>query len=181
MTGSGRAWSGKVIEGVFTQALADSLSAELRLRLVAEGVNVDGPVLESYPAEVFMRALEIAAAEIFPGKSQGEALRALGVKVVLALRARGAIKGPVLMVAKVMGPKRVLKQLVQQAHKGNTYLEVTLREVSHGAQLELNDGSLAEFLAGALEGLLGALGARSPIVEPRIDGPHRAVLHAHWG
>jgi uncharacterized protein (TIGR02265 family) len=172
--------SGKWVEGLFNRALGPSIDAELSLLLKAEGLELSRPLQNAYPREKFVTWLQISARELFPGQEQPAALRMLGAKVVEDLRAAGTIKSAVLTMAKFMGPRRVLRQLADYV-QGQSALKVKLEEQGKtAARLELNDGELAEFVAGSLEVILGIIGARSPKVDATQVSPDRSVLSLRW-
>ncbi len=172
--------SGKWVEGLFNRALGPSIDHELSELLKAEGLELKRPMQHSYPRERFVRWLTISARELFPGREQAEALRMLGAKCVEDLKTSGGIKSAVLTMAKVMGPRRVLRQLADYV-QGQSSLRVKVEEQGKtAAQIELNDGELADFVAGSLEVLLGYLGARSPKVDATTVSPERSVLSLRW-
>ncbi|MBK7865267.1 MAG: DUF2378 family protein [Archangiaceae bacterium] len=172
--------SGKWVEGLFNRALGPSIDAELSKLLEAEGLELKRPMQAKYPRDLFVRWVTLSARELFPGTEQPQALRLLGAKVVEDMRAAGDIRGAVLTMARLMGPRRVLRQLAEYV-QGQSSLRVKLEERSKtDVRLELNDGELADFLAGSLEVILGLVGARSATVETRCEAPDRSVLSLRW-
>jgi len=172
--------SGKWVHGLFNRALGPSIDAELSELLKAEGLELKRPMQHSYPREKFVRWITISARELFPGKEQAEALRLLGGKAVEDLKSSGDLKSTVLTMAKFMGPRRVLKQLADYV-QGQSTLRVKIEEQGKtAAQIELNDGELADFIAGSLEVLLSYIGARSPKVDATTVAPDRSVLSLRW-
>lgn len=172
--------SGKWVEGLFNRALGPSINHELSAMLEAEGLHLSRPMQHSYPRERFVTWVRIAARELFPGKEPALQLRALGGKVVEDLRAAGDIKGAVLTMAKFMGPRRVLRQLADYV-QGQSSLRVKVEDSGRsGANIELNDGELADFVAGSLEVILPLIGARGAKVETTQTTPERSVLQLRW-
>jgi uncharacterized protein (TIGR02265 family) len=172
--------SGKWVEGLFNRALGPSIDQELGALLKAEGLELSRPMQNSYPRERFVKWIMISARELFPDREQAQALRLLGAKVVEDLRSAGKIKGAVLGMAKLLGPRRVLKQLADYV-QGQSSLRVKLEERGKsGAALELNDGELVDFLAGSLEVILPLIGARDAKVDATLVTPERSVLVVHW-
>ena len=172
--------SGKWVEGLFNRALGPSIDAELSALLEAEGLQLKKPMQHSYPRERFVKWVNIAARELFPDKPQQQQLRSRGAKVVEDLRAAGDIKGAFLTMAKFMGPRRVLRQLADYV-QGQSSLRVKLEEKSKTeAKIELNDGELADFVAGSLEVILPLIGARGAKVETSETTPERCVLQLRW-
>ena len=172
--------SGKWVEGLFNKALGPSIDRELNELLKAEGLELSRPLQHAYPRERFVKWLTLSAREMFPDEEPAQALRLLGAKVVEDLRAAGSLKGPVLGVAKLLGPRRVLHKLADYV-QGQSSLRVKLEEQGKGAaQLELNDGELGDFVAGSLESILRLVGARSPQVDATQVAPDRSVLSLRW-
>ena len=172
--------SGKWVEGLFNRALGPSIDHELSELLKAEGLELSRPLQHAYPREKFVAWVRISARELFPGKEQNDALRLLGAKVVEDLKAAGTIKSAVLTMAKFMGPRRVLRQLADYVG-GQSALRVKLEEQGKtAARIELNDGDLADFVAGSLESILALVGARSAKVEAQQLRPDLSVLSARW-
>jgi uncharacterized protein (TIGR02265 family) len=66
------------VEAFFHRAMAARLDAEAKARIREAGIVLDEPLLSIYPAEVFHRAVSIAAAFAHPGVEPDEALYRLG-------------------------------------------------------------------------------------------------------
>jgi uncharacterized protein (TIGR02265 family) len=172
--------SGKWVEGLFNRALGPSINTQLNALLKAEGLELSRPFQSAYPREQFVTWIRISARELFPGEEQPTALRLLGAKVVEDMKAAGNIRGPFVAMAKLMGPRRVLRQLMQYV-QGQSSLRVKLEDQGKtAARIELNDGELADFVAGSLESILQLIGARSPKVETHQLRPDLSVLSARW-
>ena len=172
--------SGKWVHGLFNRALGPSIDQELSAMLEAEGLELKRPMHHSYPRERFVKWVTISARELFPDRTPDEQLRALGAKVVEDLRAAGDIKGPVLTMAKFLGPRRVLKQLADYV-QGQSSLRVKVEDQGKTeAKLELNDGDLADFVAGSLEVILPMIGARGAQVDLTSKAQDRSVLQLRW-
>lgn len=172
--------SGKWVEGLFNKALGPSITHELSAMLKAEGLDLSHPFQHAYPRERFAAWVQLVARELFPGQEQPAALHRLGAKVVDDLLGAGSIKGAIITVAKLAGPRRVLRQLADYVH-GQSALKVKLEERSKTeARIELNDGELADFVAGSLESILALVGARSPKVDTQRLSPEQSVLSVRW-
>lgn len=172
--------SGKWVNGLFNRALGPSIGKELNAQLKAEGLELNRPMQHSYPRDRFVKWVTLAARDLFPGQPPEQQLRALGARVVEDMRAAGDIKGAVLTMAKFMGPKRVLRQLADYV-QGQSSLRVKLEEKGKTeAKIELNDGELADFVAGSLEAILPLIGARSAKVEATTSSPDASVLSLKW-
>jgi uncharacterized protein (TIGR02265 family) len=172
--------SGKWVEGLFNKALGPSIGHELAELLKAEGLELSRPMQHAYPRERFVKWVTTCARELFPGQEPAQALKLLGAKVVEDLKAAGSIKGPIVGMAKLLGPRRVLRQLADYVH-GQSGLKVKLEERGKTeARIELNDGELADFVAGSLERILGMVGARGATVQTSNVSPEHSVLSLRW-
>jgi uncharacterized protein (TIGR02265 family) len=171
---------GQLVKGVFQRVLFQELSADLIGSMAAAGVDLSVPLQETYPKASWLRAIELTANSLFPDTPYADRLRRLGRHIIETLESRKMIKGPWLTMAKLMGPKRALKQA---ADLGVKYSPVRLdvKERS-GKELEidLDEDAQPEFLAGLLEGLVEALGGRDARVKVESATNGRAVMAATW-
>jgi uncharacterized protein (TIGR02265 family) len=172
--------SGRLVAGLFEKGLTGAVTPELRAHLEAEGIALQ-KLAPSYPHATWIRGLEITASELYAGEVLSDGLRKLGARVVRNLKASGVIKGPFLTMGKLMGPKRVLKQISGQPVRGAEFLRIEVHE-KNGKHLEvhLNDGAIGDFLAGGLEAILEVLGGRNPRVQPLVTTPERCILDVTW-
>ncbi len=172
--------SGKIVAGLFEKGLTGAVTPELEAHLLAEGIELRA-LRDTYPYDTWVRGLEVTAAELYQGEVLSDALRKLGGRVVTTVKHSGLIKGAWLTMGKLMGPKRVLLQIHNQPVRGADFLRVEVREKSSKhLEVQLNDGALGDFIAGALEAVLEGLGAKRPKVLPRITTPERCVLDVTW-
>jgi uncharacterized protein (TIGR02265 family) len=171
---------GKLVKGLFQRVLFQDLSAELILALAEAGLDLSAQVHEAYPRTVWFRSIELTADSLFPDVAAEARLRRLGRHVIEALESRKLVKGPWLSMAKLMGPRRALKQA---ADMGSQYSPVHLDVRERSAkELEVTvaEDQQAEFLAGLLEGLVGVLGGKAPSVKVESTGDGRAVMAVSW-
>ena len=172
--------SGKWVEGLFSRALGTAISANLARELEATGLALDRPLAATYPRTSFVQWLQLAAADLYPGLEPDAALEQLGVRVVQELQSSGGIKGPILMAAKLMGPRRTLRQLINYV-QGHSSLKIALDEKSRTeVHLTLNESDLARFVAGSLLQILNAVGARRPSVVTTIGTNDSSDLQLTW-
>ncbi len=171
---------GKLVGAVFGRVLAQDLTPELKHQLAREGVDVALPQPDSVPRETWDRAMEVTAAALFPKAEPPDALRHLGRHVVTVLPTRGLLKGPWLSMAKLLGPKRALKQ---GAELGVSNSPIHVKVVDRGSrevEVHIDDGKHPELLAGLLEGLVSILGGRDVHVLVASAQPASSVLIASW-
>ncbi len=172
---------GRLVQAVFKKVLAADVTPELTQLLKHEGLDLSAPLADEYPRTVWHRAIEVTAAALFP--TVGDALeqqRRLGRHVIISLQSRNLIKGPWLTMAKLLGPRRALKQA---SDFGAENLPVTLEikeKSSKELEVTVDDGRQIEFLEGLLEALVGMLGGREPRVAVISSTEQRAVFSATW-
>jgi uncharacterized protein (TIGR02265 family) len=172
--------SGRLIAGLFEKGLAGSVTPELQAHLVEAGIELTH-LKQHYPYEVWVRGLELTAAELYGGEVLSDALRKLGAQVVSNLKDQGIVPGPMLAMGKFMGPRRVLKQIHNQPVRGADFLKVEVVEKSkQHLELHFNDGAIGDFISGALEAVVELLGGRHPKVQAQVTTPERCILDVVW-
>lgn len=166
--------------GLFEVGLAKAVTPELVAHLAAEGIEL-GKLRDTYPYDTWVRGLEVTASELYGGEVLSDALRKLGARVVITVRDSGLVKGPILAMGRLMGPKRVLKHASGQPVRGADFLRIDVHE-KQGKRVEvhLNDGAIGDFVAGILEAVVEVLGARDAKVQALVTTPERCVLDVSW-
>ncbi|MBL8924345.1 MAG: DUF2378 family protein [Myxococcaceae bacterium] len=171
---------GKLVKGVFQRVLFPDLSAELITELAGAGLDLSIPVKDAYPRPIWYRSIELTAASLYPEGDPPARLRQLGRHVIEALDSRKLVKGPWLGMAKLMGPRRALKQAVEHgAQYSPIHLDIRERS-SKELEITVAEDQQTEFLAGLLEGLIGILGGKAPHVKVLSTANGRAVMAATW-
>ena len=168
---------GKLIDAVFRRVLHDEIAAPLEAQLLAAGVNVNAPAAAEVAKEIWYQAIELTAAALFPGH---DGQRRLGRHVLDSLQSKKLVKGPFLTMAKMLGPKRALKQAAQYS---DAFSPVPLRlEERDGKEVEVHadEGHQIDFLAGLLEGLVAALGGKDVRVLVDSQTSEKTVFVASW-
>lgn len=170
---------GKLVEGVFKRVLAPDLTPALISQLAAVGVDLSAPPQPSYPRTAWYLSVELTAKALFPEKPLDVQLRSLGGHIIDALQSRHVIKGPWLSMAKLMGPRRALKQAMDFTDRSPVKLTITERAKNEFA-ISANDTEQPDFLAGLLEAAIAMLGGKSPTVA--LEGTHEGSSHfrATW-
>ena len=171
---------GQWVKSVFQRVLFQDLSADLITALAGAGLDLSAQVEEAYPRPVWYRSIELTADSLFPELAQEKRLRQLGRHIIQSLESRRLVKGPWLAMAKLMGPRRALKQAAELGASNNPIpLEVKER-TSREVEITVEEDQQAEFLAGLLEGLVAALGGKSPHVKIESVANGHAVMAASW-
>lgn len=174
-----RAIPGKLVEGVFRKALAADLTPVLIVQLAEIGVDVSVPLKPAYPRATWYRAIELTAAALYAGHPREVQLRRLGQHIMQALKDRDLLKGPWLSMARLMGPRRALKQAADFAQGGP--LKLTLVEKGkHEMEIHVEEGEQPELLAGLLEGTIALLGGKEPSTEVGARTAGGTTFVARW-
>lgn len=162
---------GRLLRAVFGRVLADDLSQELRQRLAQGGLDFDGELADSYPRSKWFEAVELTAQSMYPTLQVGEQQKRLGLHLIEALQTRKFVKGPWLTMAKLMGPRRALKQAAQYG-ASHSPVSFETREVgAHEMSVVLDEVRQPEFFEGLLEGVVTALGGKKvQVTATRGDG-----------
>lgn len=171
---------GQLVKGVFQRVLFQDLSADLIGSMATAGVDLSAPLQSSYPKATWVRVIELTSQSLYPDEAEPDRLRQLGRHIIEALQARKLVKGPWLSMAKLMGPRRALKQA---AEMGVQYSPVRLdvkERSSKELEIDLDEDAQPEFLAGLLEGLVEALGGKDARVRIESAANGRAVMAATW-
>lgn len=171
---------GKLVKGVFQRALFPDLSADLITALAGAGLDLSIPLQEAYPRPVWYRSIELTAESLFPELEAPGRLRSLGRHLIESLETRKLVKGPWLSMAKLMGPRRALKQAAEMgAQYSPIHLDVKERSAKE-LEVTVAEDQQPEFLAGLLEGLIDVLGGKGSQVRVESAANGRAVMAATW-
>ena len=170
---------GKWVESVFRKVLVADLTPELVSQLAAVGVELSGPSHLYYSKEVWYQAIELTAQALFPGQSLPEQLRRLGAHLIRTLESRRLIKGPWLTMARLMGPRRALKQAMDFVERSPVPLSLEERSKTE-FDITAEETRQPEFLVGLLEATLEMLGAKSPQVTLKATSAGSSLLRASW-
>jgi len=172
--------SGKLVDGLFRRVLKRDLSSELLAALAQGGLDLTGDPLEpSYPKEVWYRAVALTAAALFPLEASEAQLRRLGLHVITALTSRGLLRGPWLGVARLLGPRRALRQI--SGHLAESPVALMITEKGRSAvEIHVEETEQPEFLAGLIEAACTALGAEACRVTVASRTATGITFHAAW-
>jgi uncharacterized protein (TIGR02265 family) len=172
---------GHLVERVFQKVLAGDITPALADALKAEGLDLSEPIAESYPRTTWFRAIELTSAAMYPSAgSAGQQQRQLGGHIITSLQSKNLIKGPWLTMAKLLGPRRAIKQA---ADFGAEHSPISLEVKEKGSkelEVTIDGGQQNEFLAGLLEALVGALGGKDARVATLLATNSCAVFSATW-
>ena len=114
------------VEAFFQRALAGRLDAAARTRLRDAGIAVDEPLLSVYPAEVFHRAVAIAAEAVHPGVPPDEAQYRAGLDHIDAFVQ--SYPGKMMAaLARQIDPRTILEYTATFIRLGNNFTESRTR------------------------------------------------------
>lgn len=164
---------GKLVESVFKRVLAADLTPALQTQLAAAGVDVSGPMQPSYPRTAWYQAIELTAKTLYPQDELPAQLRKLGGHIISSLQSRQIIKSSWLTMARLMGPRRAIKQAMDFTDRSPIKLTITERAKSE-FEVSVDDTEQPEFLAGLLEQAITMLGGKNASVVSAGQGLFRA-------
>ncbi|MGV3624966.1 MAG: DUF2378 family protein [Archangium sp.] len=170
---------GKLVEGLFNKVLAPDVSPALKTQLAEAGVDLSAPPPPTYSRATWYRAIELTAASVFPSDAPPEQLRKLGSHIIESLQTRGIIKGAWLSMARLMGPRRALRQAMDFLDRSPVKLEITERSKTE-FEIYVDDPEQPEFLAGLLQRAITLLGGKDAAVSPLLPRPGASVFRATW-
>lgn len=170
---------GKMVEGLFKKVLAGDVSPQLLGQLAEAGLDLTAAPPANYPRATWYRAIELTAASLYPNDARPEQLRKLGGHIIESLRTRGIIKGAWLSMAKLMGPRRALRQAMDFLDRSPVKLEITERSKTE-FEIFVDDPEQPEFLAGLLQKAIDMLGGKDASVSPLPPRPGASLFRATW-
>ncbi len=127
------------VEAFFQRALAGRLDAAAKAKLREAGISVDEPLLSVYPAEVFHRAVAIAAGAVYPGLAPGEAQFRAGLDHIDAFVQ--SYPGKMMAaLARQIEPRTILEYTATFIRLGNNFTESRTRALgARRVELWMND------------------------------------------
>jgi uncharacterized protein (TIGR02265 family) len=170
---------GKLVEAVFKRVLAPDITPPLMAQLATVGVDLSGAMEPNYPRTAWYLAIELTAKTVFPTDPLPLQLRKLGAHVINSLQSRQIIKGTWLTMAKLMGPRRAIKQAMDFTDRSPVKLTITERSKTE-FEISVDDTEQADFLAGLLEAAITMLGGKnaSVVLDGTRDGSSQ--FRATW-
>lgn len=170
----------QTIEGLYARGLGSRVTPALKTRLRGIGLDLDGKLLPAYDFEVWMKSLELTAAELYPRQPTDQAMFQVGESFIHGYRDT-LLGRAVLGTVRVMGPHRALARARQSFRSGNNYTEATLTPLgAEAAELWMNEvGPWPGFTAGIIHAALSASGVEPVVVPTQHDG-HACAYRITW-
>ena len=170
---------GKLVDGVFKRVIAADLTPTLITQLAAVGVDLSLPTPATYPRTAWYLAVELTAKALFPADPLAVQLRRFGGHIISALQSRNIIKGPWISMARLMGPRRALKQSMDFLDRSPVKITLTERSKTEFA-ITVDETEQPDFLAGLLEAAITMLGGKSPEVSLEAVREGSSHFRAIW-
>lgn len=146
-----RLWYSPVVEAVFLKGPGEQLTPGLRAELKKIGLDLS-KLQPAYPLTMVHQACRVVIPVLFPGRSDADALHALGVSSMRGYSE--TLLGKALMqVLKLIGVRRSLLRMHTTMRAGNNYLSTSAVVVNdHCVELRLSDVSeMPTFYQGIIE------------------------------
>jgi uncharacterized protein (TIGR02265 family) len=127
------------VEALFQRALAGRLDAAAKAALRDVGIAVDEPLLSVYPADVFHRAVDVAAQAVHPGVPRDEAHYRAGLDHIDAFVQ--SYPGKMMAaLARQIDPRTILDYTATFIRLGNNFTESRTRALAPTrVELWMND------------------------------------------
>src|SRR5512133_2901165 len=140
------------VEAFFQRALAGRLDAAAKARLRDAGIAVDEPLLSVYPAEVFHRAVAVAAEAVYPDVAPDEAQYRAGLDHIDGFVQ--SYPGKMMAaLARQIEPRMILEYTATFIRLGNNFTESRARALGPTrSELWLNDvGEVPHWYGGIVQ------------------------------
>lgn len=154
------------LEGLLKVVPEERLDAELRVQLLAVGVDLDKPLQGQYPLETWVKFSGVLAQALYPNIPTGEAHRLLGRRLAEGYF-QTFIGKALLPMLKLIGPKRAVLRTERNFRSANNYTQTRFEEVGPTKlKMWLNETqAVPEYTAGIVEAGMTAAGALEVVVE----------------
>lgn len=167
------------------RVLQPVLTPELEARFRQLGIDLRNPN-PAYPYELWVEALRLAMATLYPDASHDEATYRLG-RAIFETYGSTLLGKALLQLLKVLGPKRGLERMARNLRTTNNYSETKLVERSVGHfELWVNRAAFQHYFRGLLEAGLEFTGARQVSVRILRTGAeatppdHSVTFELRW-
>lgn len=157
-----RVFFSHTVAAMFLEAFPPSQYPGLTERFRELGLDVEKPLLPAYDYAVWRACLEAQRQFVFPRDSPEAAAREQGARYVAAYFNRTPIGGALLMLLRVIGPRRTLERMTRNFRSANNFSDVSIVPTGpKSATLKVNDvfSAKPEYIVGMLEHGLSLMGA----------------------
>lgn len=159
-----RVFFSHTVAAMFLEAFQPSRYPGLIQRFRELGLDVEKPLLPAYDYAIWRNCLEAQREFVFPQDSTEAAAREQGARYVAAYFSRTPIGGALLVLLRVIGPRRALERMTRNFRSANNFSNVSV--VSTGpksATLKVNDvfSAKPDYIVGMLEHGLSLMGTKA--------------------
>jgi len=169
------------IEGQFIKGLGPALTTEVKAKLRAAGLDLDGKILPAYPAADVHRWIGVAAKAVYPSDVMEEGARKMAHLMIAGLE--DSLIGRALTAGlKLLGPRRSLDRVHRVFRNNGNYQEVTILEIGNDSarvRVEYVFG-LPTYYQGLFEGVLRLIDAKNPTVKITGTPGPGTILQVNW-
>jgi len=169
------------VQGLFHLSLGGRLSPAARNALREAGLDLDQDLLPAYTITTWLKCLDIALQDLWPGQERDEAWRLLGHALIEGLMS--TMLGRVMATAAcALGTRRSLSQFNRAFRGSDNYVELRLSERAPGmCELWLNDIlDRPRYYVGILEASMKVMGAPGARVTVLRSEPPAGVFLIEW-
>ena len=171
----------QVVEGLLAHGLSGRVSPRLKARLREAGVDLDRPLLPTYPVGLWLRCLHLIVEETWPGLPPEQAFPRLAAAHVEGY-GRTLIGRAVYGVMRLLGPRRLVLRLPQTLRATDNYTRVELVE-RDATTFEMRMNSelpCPGYSESLFESLLRVGGAESPRATVLTQGGGSTTYLLTW-
>lgn len=170
-------WFSQAVEGLFLRGPGARLTADVRAKIAAEGIEL-ARLQPAYPAEQVARAARAVLPVLWPGQSEDEAFRQLGVSFVQGY-SETLVGGAMVQMMKLIGTRRTLERMQKNFRTGGNYLETRFTALgASSVELWLNDVSgMAGLYRGMIEEGGRMVGTKKLVVVATQEAAPPACLY----
>lgn len=167
------------VEAFFLRAMRDRLDADARQRIAEVGIELGRPLLAAYPADVFHRAIAIAAESVRPDLPADEAHRLAGREHL-----DGFVESysgrMMLAVARQLEPRTIVEYTGTFIRLGNNFTE-TVARATGPAELEIWFNEVGE-VPGWYQGIIerGLELSGTEVAVSHLRGRRDATFRVVW-
>jgi uncharacterized protein (TIGR02265 family) len=168
-------------DGLFLRALATDMTPALVERLKKSGLDVTQRLLPAYPIQVWVDAIDLACAAVYPTLSRDDACHRLGRRIIEGYQ-QTLIGRALFATLRVIGPRRTLDRVAKSFRTSNNFAEAKLtEETPRRFALWMNEVETNPHLtAGVIERGLELAGAKEVRVTMRSRDHLGCVLECSW-
>lgn len=172
---------GNTFQALFCIALHGQLSERCIDRLAGVGLNLRRPLESTYGLQVWIEALEIVRAEVFPNLSADDAYFRLGTLCIEGIK-ETSVGRAVHAIAKLIGPARMLDRMERNLRISDNFMHARTEQRSAGrATLWIHPvHEPSTFYAGLLDALVRFSAGKDVVVTFEAEEPSRIRYDVRW-